>query len=107
MAILQPTRLTGRIEGIFINQNDDGAPKASDVERLRATFAGLEGDAYASLTRPACVRTKRQYQPGANSRDDGASLVVDMENEACSFPGELIDQHHPGYGKYFVKAAWS
>lgn len=156
MAILQPTALGGRIERILLN-GDDGT---TDLERVRATFAGLEGDAYASLTRSACVRTKRQYEPGTLIRnvrqitivsveeladigeamglpgpvdpacmranlvvtglpdftrippcsrlilEDGASLVVDMENEACSFPGDLIDRHHPGHGKFFVKAAW-
>lgn len=160
MAILKPTKLTGRVEGVFVNPEDDRAGHAAEVERLGATFAGLEGDAYASLTRPACVRTKLQYQKGTEIRnvrqitivsaeelaligeamglpepihptwmranlvvsgfpdftevppssrlilEDGASLVVDMENEACRFPGELIEPHHPGYGKLFVKAAW-
>ncbi|MBX2884246.1 MAG: MOSC domain-containing protein [Granulosicoccus sp.] len=35
----------------------------------------------------------------------GVSLVVDMENEPCKYPGEIIDRHFPGRGKYFVKAA--
>lgn len=160
MAILKPTKLIGRIERIFLNQDGDEAPEAVEVERLGATFAGLKGDAYASLTRPACVRTKRQYQPGTNIRnvrqvtivsaeelaligeamelpkpiqapwmranlvvsgipdftqvppssrliiDDGASLVIDMENQACHFPGELIERHFPGRGQAFMKAAW-
>ncbi|MBV6634069.1 MAG: MOSC domain-containing protein [Alphaproteobacteria bacterium] len=33
------------------------------------------------------------------------SLVVDMENGPCRFPGEVIDQTHPGLGKLFPKAA--
>tara|TARA_Y100000588_G_scaffold43579_1_gene41372 strand:+ start:507 stop:1115 length:609 start_codon:yes stop_codon:yes gene_type:complete len=37
--------------------------------------------------------------------DDGASLVVDMENGPCRFPGEVIDQTYPGKGKLFPKAA--
>ncbi len=156
MAILKPTALTARIDRVLVNQETG----ARDVERVRASFAGLEGDAYTSLTRPACVRTKRQYQPGTEIRnvrqitvvsaeelaligeamdlpepvqpawmranlvvsglpdftqippssrliiDGGASLVVDMENEACSFPGDLIDRQFPGRGKLFVKAAW-
>ncbi|MEM8948529.1 MAG: sulfurase [Pseudomonadota bacterium] len=160
MAILKPTKLKGRIEGIFINRDDDNSSEPAEIERLRAGFEGLGGDAYTSLTRPACVRTKRQYQPGTSIRnvrqvtivsaeelaligeamdlpepvrapwmranlvvsgfpdftqvppssrlilDEGASLVVDMENEACSFPGELIEPHYPGQGKLFVKAAW-
>lgn len=159
MAILKPTTLTGRIDGIFVNQSGE-TTEPNEIDRIHATFAGLDGDAYSSLTRPACVRTKRQYRPGTNIRnvrqitiasaeeltdigeamglgqpvhpawtranlvvsgfpdftqvppssrlilDGGASLVVDMENQACSFPGELIDRHFPGRGKLFVKAAW-
>lgn len=35
----------------------------------------------------------------------GVSLVVDMENEPCIYPAEVIDKHFPGRGKYFVKNA--
>lgn len=37
--------------------------------------------------------------------DGGASLVVDLENSPCKYPGEIIERHHPGYGKLFAKAA--
>ncbi len=37
--------------------------------------------------------------------DGGASLVVDLENSPCKYPGEIIEQHHPGFGKLFAKAA--
>ncbi len=36
---------------------------------------------------------------------DGASLVVDMENSPCKYPGEVIERHHPGFGNLFAKAA--
>ena len=35
----------------------------------------------------------------------GASLVVDVENEPCKYPAEIIEKHHPGFGKSFVKSA--
>ena len=35
----------------------------------------------------------------------GVSIVVDMENGPCKFPGEIIDQHFPGCGRRFPKAA--
>ena len=35
----------------------------------------------------------------------GASLVVDLENSPCKYPGEIIERHHPGFGKLFAKAA--
>jgi len=35
----------------------------------------------------------------------GASLVVDLENSPCKYPGEVIDRHHPGFGQLFAKSA--
>jgi len=35
----------------------------------------------------------------------GASLVVDLENSPCKYPGEIIERHHPGFGSLFAKAA--
>jgi hypothetical protein len=37
--------------------------------------------------------------------ESGASLVVDLENSPCKYPGEIIDRHHPGCGQLFAKAA--
>lgn len=37
--------------------------------------------------------------------DGGASLVADLENSPCKYPGEIIDQHYPGAGELFAKAA--
>jgi len=36
----------------------------------------------------------------------GASLVVDLENSPCKYPGEIIERHHPGKGGLFPKAAY-
>jgi MOSC domain-containing protein YiiM len=35
----------------------------------------------------------------------GASLVVDLENSPCKYPGEIIERHHPGHGARFARAA--
>ncbi|MBX2823626.1 MAG: MOSC domain-containing protein [Gammaproteobacteria bacterium] len=35
----------------------------------------------------------------------GVSLVVDMENEPCRYPGDIIEQSHPGKGRGFAIAA--
>lgn len=39
--------------------------------------------------------------------EGGASLVVDMENGPCKYPGEVIEGYHPGHGDRFSKAALS
>lgn len=36
---------------------------------------------------------------------NGTSLVVDMENAPCRFPGDIIERHQPGKGRLFAKAA--
>ena len=36
---------------------------------------------------------------------DGGTIVVDMENGPCKYPGEIIDGHHPGKGKAYPIAA--
>ena len=36
---------------------------------------------------------------------NGTSLVVDMENAPCRFPGEIIERHRPGHGAAFPTVA--
>jgi MOSC domain-containing protein YiiM len=36
----------------------------------------------------------------------GASLVVDLENSPCKYPGDIIERHHPGKGELFTKASY-
>jgi len=35
----------------------------------------------------------------------GVSLVVDMENAPCRYPGDIIEKHHSGKRHLFAKAA--
>jgi len=37
--------------------------------------------------------------------EGGVAIVIDMENEPCRFPGDIIDQTYPGQGKKFASAA--
>ena len=37
--------------------------------------------------------------------EGGVSLVVDMENAPCRYPGDIISKHHPDQGYRFAKAA--
>ncbi len=37
--------------------------------------------------------------------ENGVSLVVDMENAPCRYPGDMIERHHPGVGRFFAKRA--
>lgn len=37
--------------------------------------------------------------------ESGASLVIDLENSPCKYPGEIIERFHPGSGSKFARAA--
>ena len=37
--------------------------------------------------------------------EDGTSIVIDMENRPCIFPGREIEADHPGHGNPFKAAA--
>ena len=37
--------------------------------------------------------------------ESGATLVVDIENRPCAYPAQVIDEHYPGHGRRFIKAA--
>lgn len=36
----------------------------------------------------------------------GVALVVDMQNEPCKYPAQVIEKSYPGRGKFFVKHAF-
>ncbi|MEM9128455.1 MAG: sulfurase [Pseudomonadota bacterium] len=36
--------------------------------------------------------------------DAGTTLVIDMSNRPCNWPGKEIEKEHPGMGKHFVRA---
>lgn len=73
--------------------------KAMEIESLNPAWVGanlvLEGFPDFSKLPPS----SRLIAP------NGTSLVVDMENAPCRFPGEIIEQHAPGFGALFPKAA--
>ena len=35
----------------------------------------------------------------------GATFIIDLENQPCKYPAEIIERHHPGHGSAFVARA--
>jgi hypothetical protein len=35
----------------------------------------------------------------------GATLIIDLENQPCKYPAEIIERHHPGQSARFVATA--
>lgn len=158
MPLMTKLAATGRVEALLKN-----ADRATGLEKARADglalrFDGIVGDCHSGLTRPADVRTIKQYPrdtPIRNVRQltllsveelidiaavmeiaevkpewiganmvtsgipdltllppssrlqfpSGATIVVDMENEPCRYPADIIARHNPEQKVGFVKAA--
>ena len=160
MAILQKTKIFGKIESLLINPNRGDGLESGLVPSVSVDFGGFVGEAHSGLTRKSCSRVLKQYPRGTEIRNvrqisilsleelkkiaekmgvshikpqwvganlvlsgipklsmlppssrlifsNGVSLVVDMENEPCRYPGEVIDRFFPGKGLRFPKAAMS
>lgn len=156
--ILRPTDITGHVDCLLVNPGTGKASKLDRLDEVPVTYEGFSGEVHGGLTRPSCVRVKRQYPVGTEIRntrqisivsreemadvanmldipeikpewvwanmvlsgipdftlippssrlifENGVSLVCDMENEPCRFPASLIEEHHPGKGSGFPKAA--
>ncbi|MEM7428843.1 MAG: MOSC domain-containing protein [Pseudomonadota bacterium] len=92
MAILQPTNITGRVEGLFLVADSEVSIASEPVERVAAQFEGFRGDCHTSLTRKACVRTKKQYAEGTEIRNVRQVTIVSVEElqaiaDAMGLPG--------------------
>jgi hypothetical protein len=158
MPLLTKLAAAGRVETLLTNPDRDTGLEKSQTGVLTLRFDGIEGDCHRGLTRPADVRTIRQYPrdtPIRNVRQltllsveeladiagimaipevkpewiganmvtsgiadltllppssrmqfpSGATIVVDMENEPCRYPAEIIANHNPDQKVGFVKAA--
>lgn len=84
---------------ILSREELDQVAENMEVDRLEPEWVGanllLSGIPHLTLLPPS----SRLLFSG------GASLVVDMENGPCKYPGEIIEEHFPGRGKFFPKAA--
>jgi len=81
------------------------------AEELQAIAAGMNIPEISAawLGANLCLRGIESFtQVPPSSRlvfSSGASLVVDMTNEPCKGPADVIEKKHPGHGKHFVKQA--
>jgi hypothetical protein len=158
MPLLTKLAAAGRVEALLRNPDRKTGLEKSPTGSLSLRFDGIDGDCHSGLTRPADIRTIRQYPrdtPIRNVRQltllsveeladiaaimaipdvkpewvganlvtygiadltllppssrlqfpSGATIVVDMENEPCRYPAEIIEKHNPQQKVGFVKAA--
>ncbi len=158
MPALLPTSYSGTITWLGRVPTQPATLASHPVDAVFASYAGVEGEVHAGLTRAACSRVAAQYPRGTAIRnvrqfsvlsaqelneiaarigiaaldpalvgaslvidgipdlthlppssrlqaEDGATLVVDMENRPCQLPAKGIEQRHPGFGAKFKSAA--
>ncbi len=160
MPALVPTEFIAKVIwlGRVPHRDDENLIVGERIEEMPLTFAGLEGEHHAGLTRPSCSRVTAQYPRGTEIRntrqvsvlsaeelaqiakaidlpridpawlgvsillegipdfshvppsarlqgENGATLVVDMQNRPCIYPAKTIEAAHPGHGKAFKAAA--
>ena len=79
MAILKPTNIAGRVDGLYLVPVGAKSIASEAVDRVDASFEGFAGDVHTSLTREACVRTKQQYAEGTNIRNVRQVSIVSRE----------------------------
>ncbi len=82
MSVLKPAAY--RAEIVWLGRVPAGAGQlASQAEtRIFAAFSGVEGEAHAGLTRPACSRVVQQYPAGTTIRNTRQFSVVSVEELA-------------------------
>ena len=56
--------------------------RSEAIQTVRATYAGLEGDFHAGLTRASCVRVKRQHPQGTEIRNTRQLSILSAEELA-------------------------
>ena len=97
-AIGTPIRNTRQIS-IVSTEELQAVAAAMGIDSIRAEWLG------ANLVLAGIPNLTRVPPASRLLFAGGVSLVVDTENGPCKGPADIIEQHYPGYGKLFVKAA--
>jgi len=83
MPALTPTTYTGTIAYLGrVSHRDRPEIDAVALDEMALTFAGLDGEVHAGLTRPSCVRVVSQYPKGTEIRNVRQISIVSAEELA-------------------------
>ena len=69
MPALVPTEFTAKITWLGRVSDRASTLRAESLREVMATFAGVEGEEHAGLTRPSCSRVTSQYPKGTEIRN--------------------------------------
>jgi len=97
MPALKPTDFRGAVTWLG-RVADRGARLASEpLTSARLTFAGIEGESHAGLTRPADSRVRFQYPKGTEIRNTRQLSIVSAEELALIAADMGLDQFDPAW----------
>ncbi len=83
MPALLPTKLTARITWLGRVEEGGEGIRSVPLDAVHATYAGVEGEVHAGLTRPACTRVRDQYPKGTEIRNVRQFSIVSAEEMAA------------------------
>lgn len=82
MPALKPTDFTARIAFIGRVTDRDASLRSDALARADLTFAGIDGETHAGVTRPSCSRVKSQHPKGTEIRNVRQLSIVSVEELA-------------------------
>ena len=81
--MLTPTDHYGTVTHLLVNRDRDASLESTPIEKAIATYEGFEGEAHSGLTRPSCVRVRRQYpEKGTEIRNARQITILSVEDMA-------------------------
>jgi len=97
MPALIPTDFTARIT--WLGRVDDRAAslRASGLSEVMATYAGVDGEEHAGLTRPSCSRVVAQYPKGTEIRNVRQFSVLSSEELAAIAQDMGVERLDPAW----------
>lgn len=97
MAVLKDSGINGKVSGLFVHKDGSSGIATSQLDSIRVTFAGFEGESHSGLTRPSCVRVRRQYPIGTSIRNTRQISIVSDEELADIARHLELPELHPGW----------
>ncbi|MGD1922861.1 MAG: MOSC domain-containing protein [Paracoccaceae bacterium] len=79
MTLLTPTDLTGEITWLGCVPVDPENIQSVTVQSVNVGWEGFEGEEHSGLTRPACVRVKKQYARNLEIRNTRQISILSEE----------------------------
>ena len=97
MPALIPTEFTAKITWLGRVDDRNATLRASALQRVMATYAGVEGEEHAGLTRPSCSRVVAQYPKGTDIRNVRQFSVLSAEELAAIAQKMGVERLEPAW----------